>query len=378
LRRVATLVARAEPPEAVFAAVAAEAGQLLAVDFAALIRYDEPDMMEVMGLWQTARGTVPTPVGDRLPLGGHNVTTLVHRTRRAARTERADSTGVIGRIATTQSRYHSACGVPVSAESRLWGAMLVGFMRDEVLPSDTEARLSGFAELVATAIVNAEARTEVAASRARIIAAADLVRQRIERDLHDGAQQRLVSLALRLRDAQAEVPPGLGELHAKLGNAVTSANDALHEVQEIARGIHPAVLASGGLRPALRALARRSPVPVRVDVLAEQRMPEHVEVSAYYVVTEALTNAAKHARASAVSIRVEVAGDMLRVAVTDDGAGGAVVGGGTGLVGLKDRVEALGGRLRLDSPGGGGTSLTTELPITTVGVSSVGPGTGRG
>ena len=378
LRRVATLVARAEPPEAVFAAVAAEAGQLLAVDFAALIRYDEPDMREVMGLWQTARGTVPTQVGNRLPLGGHNVTTLVHRTRRAARTDRAHSTGVIGRIANTELRYHSACGVPVSAESRLWGALLVGFMREEVLPSDTEARLSGFAELVATAIANAEARAEVAASRARIIAAADLVRQRIERDLHDGAQQRLVSLALRLRDAQAEVPPGLDDLRAKLGNAVTSANDALGEVQEIARGIHPAVLASGGLRPALRALARRSPVPVRVDVLAEQRMPEHVEVSAYYVVTEALTNAAKHARASAVSIRVEVAGELLRVAVTDDGTGGAVVGGGTGLVGLKDRVEALGGRLRLDSPGGGGTSLTAELPITTVGVSSVRPGTGRG
>ena len=360
-----------------FAAVAAEAGQLLAVDFAALIRYDEPDMREVMGLWQTTRGTVPTPVGNRLPLGGHNVTTLVHRTGRAARTDRAHSTGVIGRIANTELSYHSACGVPVTVQGRLWGAMLVGFMRDEVLPPDTETRLSGFAELVSTAIANAEARAEVAASRARIIAAADQVRQRIERDLHDGAQQRLVSLALRLRDAQAEVPPGLGELHAKLGNAVTSANDALDEVQEIARGIHPAVLASGGLRPALRALARRSPVPVRVDVLAEQRMPEHVEVSAYYVVTEALTNAAKHARASAVSIRVEATGDLLMVAVTDDGAGGAVVGGGTGLVGLKDRVEALGGRLRLDSPDGGGTSLTAELPITTVGVSSVRPGTGR-
>ena len=328
-----------------FAAVAAEAGQLLAVDFAALIRYDEPDMREVMGLWQTARGAVPTPVGNRLPLGGHNVTTLVHRTRRAARTERAHSTGVIGRIANTELRYHSACGVPVSAESRLWGAMLVGFMRDEVLPADTEARLSGFAELVSTAIANAEARAEVAASRARIIAAADQVRQRIERDLHDGAQQRLVSLALRLRDAQADVPPELGELRPKLGNAVTSANDALDEVQEIARGIHPAVLASGGLRPALRALARRSPVPVRVDVLAEQRMPEHVEVSAYYVATEALTNAAKHARASAVSIRVEVAGDVLTVAVTDDGTGGAVVGGGTGLVGLKDRVRGAWRRL---------------------------------
>jgi signal transduction histidine kinase len=378
LRRVATLVARAEPPEAVFAAVAAEAGQLLAVDFAVLVRYDEPDMMEVAGLWTTAEGTPPTPVGNRLPLGGQNVSTLVHRTRRAARTDRSDGTGVVGQIAAAAAGYQSAVGVPVSVESRLWGTMLVGFMRDEVLPSDTEARLSGFAELVATAIANAEARAEVAASRARIIAAADLVRQRIERDLHDGAQQRLVSLALRLRDAQTEVPPGLGELHAKLGNAVTSANDALGEVQEIARGIHPAVLASGGLRPALRALARRSPVPVRVDVLAEQRMPEHVEVSAYYVVTEALTNAAKHARASAVSIRVEVAGELLRVAVTDDGDGGAVVGAGTGLVGLKDRVEALGGRLRLDSPGGGGTSLTAELPITTVDVGSVRPGAGRG
>ena len=374
LRRVATLVARAEPPEAVFAAVAAEAGQLLAVDFAALIRYYEPDMMEVMGLWQTARGTVPTPVGNRLPLGGYNVTTLVHRTRRAARTDRADGTGVIGRIANTQSRYHTACGVPVSVQSRLWGAILVGFMRDEVLPSDSETRLSGFAELVSTAIANAEVRAEVAASRARIIAAADQARQRIERDLHDGAQQRLVSLALRLRDAQAAVPPGLDELRAQLDDAVASANDALDEVREIARGIHPAVLATGGLRPALRALARRSPVPVRVDVLAEQRLPGHVEVSAYYVVAEALTNVAKHARASAVSIRAEVAGHLLRVTVTDDGTGGAVVGGGTGLVGLKDRVEALGGRLRLYSPDGGGTSLTAELPVTTAGDSSVRPG----
>jgi signal transduction histidine kinase len=198
--------------------------------------------------------------------------------------------------------------------------------------------------------------------------AGDIERRRIERNLHDGAQQRLVALALRLRDAQAEVPPGLGELRAKLGNAVTSATDALDEVQEIARGIHPAVLASGGLRPALRALARRSPVPVRVDVLAEQRMPEHVEVSAYYVVTEALTNAAKHARASAVSIRVEMAGDLLTVAVTDDGAGGALVGGGTGLVGLKDRVEALGGRISLRSPPGTGTALCAELPVTNAGI----------
>jgi signal transduction histidine kinase len=374
LRRVATLVAQAKPPEAVFAAVAAEAGQLLAVDFAALIRYDEAEMIEIVGLWTAEEGVPPTPLGTRLPLGGENVSTLVFRTHRAARMYRADATGTISRIAVGEWGWQSAVGVPVSAESRLWGVLLAGSISDEVPPPDSEARLTGFAELVSTAIVNAEARAEVAASRARIVAAADQARQRIERDLHDGAQQRLVSLALWLREAQAAVPPGLDELRAELGNAVASANDALAEVQEIARGIHPAVLASGGLRPALRALARRSPVPVRLDLLADQRLPEHVEVSVYYIVAEALTNAAKHARASAASVRVEVAGKQLRVAVTDDGAGGAVVGAGTGLVGLKDRVEALGGRLRLDSPDGGGTSLTAELPITAVGGTSGRPG----
>jgi signal transduction histidine kinase len=265
-------------------------------------------------------------------------------------------------------------GVPVSAESRLWGVLLAGSTSDEVPPPDSEARLTAFAELVSTAIANAEARAEVAASRARIVAAADQARQRIERDLHDGAQQRLVLLALRLRDAQTTVPPELGALRAQLGSAVAAAGDALEEVHEIARGIHPAVLASGGLRPALRGLARRSLLPVRLDLLVDQRLPEHVEVSAYYVVAEALTNAVKHARASVVSIRAEVTGRLLRVAVTDDGIGGAMVAGGTGLVGLKDRVEALGGRLRLESPEGGGTSLTAELPITTVDVSSVRPG----
>jgi signal transduction histidine kinase len=292
------------------------------------------------------------------------VSTLVYRTRRAAQTDRAGATGMIGQVATREWGFQSTVGVPVDAESRLWGVLLVGFMSDEVLPSDSEARLSGFAELVSSAIANAEARAEVAASRARIIAAADQARQRIERDLHDGAQQRLISLALWLREVQAAVPPELGELRAQLDSAVAGVNDALDEVREIARGIHPAVLASGGLRPALRALARRSPVPVRLNVRVGQRLSEHVEVSAYYVVAEALTNAAKHARASAVSVDVEVEGAVLRVAVRDDGAGGAVVGGGTGLLGIKDRVEALGGGVQLDSPPGAGTQLTAELPIT--------------
>jgi signal transduction histidine kinase len=222
-------------------------------------------------------------------------------------------------------------------------------------------RLAGFTELLATAIANAGAQAEVTASRARIVAAADQARRRIERDLHDGAQQRLVSLALKLRAAQAAVPPELG---GQLDEAVAEATGALEELTEIARGIHPAILAERGLGAALKALARRSPIPVDLQVRAGERLPEPVEVSAYYVVAEALTNAAKHSGASEVSVEVEVAGDVLHVAARDDGAGGAGLARGTGLAGLKDRVEALGGRIFLDSRPGAGTSLKAEFPLT--------------
>jgi signal transduction histidine kinase len=205
---------------------------------------------------------------------------------------------------------------------------------------------------------------ELAASRARIIAAADQARRRIERDLHDGVQQRLVSLALQLRQAQAAVPPGLTDLSAELDRAVTAANSALDEVGEIARGFHPAILTSGGLRPAVRALARRSLVPIRLQECTDRRLPEHVEVTAYYVIAEALTNATKHARAAAINIRVEVAGDALIVTIRDDGIGDADPARGTGLTGLKDRVEALGGVMRIESPPDAGTMLRAELPLT--------------
>jgi len=197
--------------------------------------------------------------------------------------------------------------------------------------------------------------------RCRLVATADATRRRIERDLHDGAQQRLVSLGLRLRAAQAELPRELG---AQLDHAVAEAAGALDELGEIARGIHPAILAERGLAPALKTLARRSPVHVDLQVRVTDRLPEPVEVSAYYVIAEALTNAAKHARASTVSVQIEVAGNALLLAVRDDGAGGADFTGGTGLTGLKDRVEALGGRIFLDSPPGAGTSLRVELPLT--------------
>jgi signal transduction histidine kinase len=236
--------------------------------------------------------------------------------------------------------------------------------RSEPLPADTDARLAGFTKLVATAVANAEAQAALTASRARIVATADQARRRIEQDLHDGAQQSLVTLAVRLRAARAAVPLEFGELGAELDRAAAVATGALHELREIARGIHPAVLARGGLRFALNTLARRSPVRVDLEVRVDGRFPEPVEVSAYYIVAEALTNAAKHARASAVGVKAEVVGDLLRVTVRDDGVGGADLAGGSGLAGLKDRVEALGGRIVLHSPRGAGTNLRVELPLT--------------
>ena len=362
LRRVATLVARAAPPPEVFAAVAGEVGRLLAADFAVLVRFDPPDTLEVVGTWTSTGAPAPTPVGGRLPLGGQNVTTAVWRTARPARIDYDESiSGVIGQVATRDWGLRSSVGVPVSVEGQAWGAIVVALTGGEFLPADAEMRLAGFTELLATAIANAGAQAEVTASRARIVAAADQARRRIERDLHDGAQQRLVSLALKLRAAQATVPPELG---GHLDEAVAEAAGALAELTEIARGIHPAVLAERGLAPALRTLARRSPIPVDLQVRAGERLPEPVEVSAYYVVAEALTNAAKHSGASAVSVEVEVAGEVLRVAVRDDGAGGAGLARGTGLAGVKDRVDALGGRILLDSRPGAGTSLQAEFPLT--------------
>jgi signal transduction histidine kinase len=366
LRRVATLVARGGQPRDVFIAVAEEAGRLLAADFSVLIRYDPPTgTLEIAGSWLRAGPEPPAPVGGRLPLGGHSVSSLVYQTGRPARIddERDDLSGSAA-IAAGLRGFRSSVGVPVIIGGRSWGALVVAQRRRDVLPADTAARLAAFNELAGTAIANAEGSAEVAASRARVVAAADQARRRIERDLHDGAQQRLVSLALQLRQAQAAVPPELAELNAQLDAAVAAAGSALAEVGEIARGVHPAILTSNGLRPAVRALARRSPVPVRLAECTDRRLPEQVEVTAYYVIAESLTNAAKHARAAAVTVRAEVADDRLVVTIRDDGVGGADLARGTGLIGLRDRVEALSGVLRLESPPGAGTTLRAELPLT--------------
>jgi signal transduction histidine kinase len=248
-------------------------------------------------------------------------------------------------------------------EGSLWGSIGAGTARAE-FPADAESRMAAFTRLAATAIANADSRSELTASRARLVEASDQVRRQIERNLHDGTQQRLVSLALALRAAEAEVPPGLDRLRIQLSRTAGGLVEAVEDLQEISRGIHPAILAEGGLRPALKTLARRSPVPVELDVRdGAPRPPESVGVAAYYIVSEALTNTAKHARASVVRVEVDTDGTVLRLEIHDDGVGGANLSGGSGLVGLRDRVEALGGRLEIASPAGLGTALHVTIPI---------------
>ena len=532
LRRVATLVAQATPPQEVFAAVAEEVGRLLAADFATLVRYDPQDTLEVVGAWTRTGAPAPTPVGGRLPLGGRNVTTMVYQTGRPSRIDYRDVSGVIGQVASRDWGLRSSIGVPVSAESRLWGCMVVAFSRQGLLPlpADTEAQLAGFTELVATAIANtesraslarlaeeqaalrrvatlvaqgvppvqifsavsdevaglfgaqagvlrfehdgpavvfvgvsktlelpvgtrwefqpgmasaevyrtgrsarvdamdwssatrpvagaarrlgivssvgspiivegrlwgamnvvstdellpvglegrlenftellataianAESRSELAASLRRIVAASDQARRRIERDLHDGTQQRLVSLALAARTAEADVAAGRGDLRAGLARIAAGLADAVAELQELSRGIHPAALSGHGLGPALRALARRSAVPVDLDITGNARCPEPIEVAAYYVASEALANTMKHAQASHAEISLSTRHGSLLLSIRDDGVGGADPARGSGLAGLTDRVEALGGSIHLHSTAGAGTHITVDLPL---------------
>ncbi|HYZ56024.1 MAG TPA: GAF domain-containing sensor histidine kinase, partial [Streptosporangiaceae bacterium] len=360
LRRVATLVARAAAPEEVFASVTEEAGRLLGAHDAWMSRYDPDGAVRVVAAWISTGAALP--VGTRVNLGGRNVPTLVFQTGRAARID--DYAGASGPAAEAAREVGlgASVGVPISVEGRLWGVMNVGSTQ-EPLPAGTEARLAGFTELAATAIANAEAQAALTTSRARIVATADQTRRRIERDLHDGAQQRLVSLALQLRAAQAAAPPGASELDERLDGVAAGLTGVLDELREIARGLHPAVLADGGLRPALKTLARRSAVPVRLDIRTGDRLPEPVEIAAYYVVAEALTNTAKHAHASVVDVQVETGDGVLHVRVRDDGRGGADVTGGSGLAGLKDRAEALGGQILLHSVPGAGTDVQVSLPL---------------
>jgi signal transduction histidine kinase len=362
LRRVATLVARGAAPEEVFTAVAEEVGQLLPVDQAALCRYEPDGALTFLSQW--GKATAHFPVGSRWMLGGHNVGTLVFQTGRPARVDgyAESSSGALG-AGIREAGLLSAVGTPVIVEGRLWGLIPVASQREQPLPADTEARLASFTELVAAAIANAQSRAELLASRARIVAASDQARRRIERDLHDGTQQRLVSLGLAARTAEADVAAGRGDPRAYLARIAAGLADAAAELQELSRGIHPAILSEGGLGPALRTLARRSPVPVDLDVTATARCPEPIEVAAYYVASEALANAMKHAQATYVEMSLATLDGSLLLSIRDDGIGGADPGRGSGLAGLTDRVEALGGSIRLRSTAGAGTHITVDLPL---------------
>jgi len=360
LRRVATLVAQEAPPAEVFAAVTEEAGRLLRADHATTGRYVPDGTVSIVAGWDSTGAAAP--VCNHAEIGGQDLHTIMFQTGRPVRIDDlADVSGTAADLA-REVGLRAAVGVPITVEGRLWGFTVVE-SRGGPLPACTEARLAGFTELAGTAIANAEAQTALTSSRARIVATADATRRRLERNLHDGAQQRLVSLALELRAAEAAAPPDASELVEQLDGVAAGLDGVLDELREIARGVHPAILADGGLRPALKTLARRSAVPVHLDIHVDGRLPEPVEIAAYYTVSEALTNAAKHAGATAADVQVAESDGVLQVRVRDNGRGGADFSRGSGLVGLKDRAEALGGHLRLQSPRGAGTTLLITLPL---------------
>ena len=357
LRRLAMLVARGEPPEVLFAAVTKEVQRYFGGGTARLIRYEVDGTATLLA---NAGTESHVRVGERwegYPPTGLTVT--VRRTGRAARID--DYRDVPGAEVRLREGILSSVALPIHVNGRLWGMIAVGSGQAS-LPPDTEQRMTEFTELVATAVANAQSRAELITSRARIVAASDEVRRRIERDLHDGAQQRLVTLALRLRSA-AEPSSGRAELGTEIADVAAELMGVIDDLREISHGIHPAILSKAGLRPALRALGRRSAVPVELDVRVDGRLPEPVEVGAYYVVSEMLANAAKHARASMIQVDAETSGGTLRVRVHDDGIGGATPARGSGLLGLKDRIEALGGTFSVHSPAGHGTTVSCQLPV---------------
>jgi signal transduction histidine kinase len=363
LRRVATLVARGIDPAEVFSAVAEEIRRLLGADSAAMGRFD-PDGTSAVIVSNVGENPVNLPVGTRRELRDYLAPAAVWRTGRPAQVNEDAWRSVSDPVADAlrEAGVRSLAASPIIVEGRLWG-VVSAWNRQGPFSAGTADRMADFTELLATAIGNAESRAELAASRARIVAAADQVRRRIERDLHDGTQQRLVSLGLELRLAQGMVPAELGELEAEIARVADELTGVVEDLREIARGIHPVILSEGGLGPALRTLARRAAIAVELEVPALGRLPEPVEVAAYYVCSEALTNATRHARASVVSIALEERDGCLHLSIRDDGAGGADPARGSGLIGLRDRVEALGGSLEVSSPPGEGTLIGVQLPL---------------
>jgi signal transduction histidine kinase len=359
LRRVATLVARGGSPESVFAAVAEEVCLLLRVETAKIQRFEADGAATFVAGWGEPEFAVA--VGTRLALEGDNISSLVYRTGRPARVDDyAAATGPGAELAAGLG-LRSAVGSPVVVEGRLWGAVIAGSRHVASLPAGIESRIGEFTELVAAAISNIEARSDLAASRARIVAASDDERRRVVRDLHDGAQQRLVHTIVTLKLASRALRREEERAPALVAEALTHAERANVELRELAHGIMPAVLTHGGLRAGVDALASRMPVPVENGVSVD-RLPSTVEATAYFVVAEALTNVAKHARARHAVVNARLEAGTLRLDVRDDGVGGARHDG-SGLMGLCDRLAVLDGRLWIESPVGGGTVVAAAVPL---------------
>jgi len=357
LRRVATLVAQGASPEELFAAVADEVAGIIDIPVVTVQRYETDGTFTLLAITGEANFTV----GSRWPIDEDGIAGMILATGRPARKD--DNTGMPGPLGDDGREVTvSTVGVPIVVEGSIWGFMGAA-KPGRPIPTDAEARLARFTELVATAVSNATTRSKLIVSRARIVAAGDEARRRIERNLHDGTQQRLVALGLDIQTLNDGVPSDLQQTKSGLERLGDELEAVLEDVRELSHGLHPGLLAQAGLGPSLRALARRSPIPVKLDVNISERPSDSTETAVYYVISEALANAAKHAHASDVSVALTTSGGEIRAVIEDDGRGGAEAGAGSGLIGLIDRVEALGGRFALDSPPGHGTRISIEMPL---------------
>jgi signal transduction histidine kinase len=361
LRRVATLVARGTRHDELFAVVTEEIGRSLPAEYAHLGRYEPDGTLVVIGAWDDGAGE-HIAVGSRGTVAGKKLVTSVFETGRSARMDDyADASGP-PRIGARERGVCSAVGTPIMVDGRVWGVAVAGSFGEQRLPEDAEARIGSFTDLVATAIVNAESLAALTASRVRIVAAGDESRRQIRRDLHDGAQQRLVQAVILLKLAQRALPDDDTNTGELVTDALSHAEQAHLELRELAHGILPAALLRSGLRAGVESLVSRVSLPVSVDVSVE-RVPASVEATAYFVISEALTNVVKHARCDRAGVLARCEHGELRVEVRDDGVGGAQGRDGTGLRRLQDRVSAFDGRLVLESSPGRGTRVSAFLPI---------------
>jgi signal transduction histidine kinase len=362
LRQVATLVAADPDPRRLFDCVCEELGGVLGVESTDMIRYEGDGTATVVGAW-AATGAPAFPVGTTVPVEGDTVTAKLHRSGRPERVD--DYSGVAGELAARLRKFGvvTAVGAPITVAGRLWGAIMAVGDRPRIFPPDTEQRIAGFAELVTAALANADAREQLAASRARIVEAGYEERRRLERDLHDGAQQEFVAAGLSLRLAREKWSDEPDQAQRLVDTALEQLQTGLRDLRDLAAGIHPSILSDRGLAAALQALATRCAVPVELGRLPTGRLPAAVETTAYFVVAEALTNAAKHARCGHAEVGVRLEDGCTVVEVRDDGVGG--IGGleGSGLRGLADRVSALRGDLDIESPPGRGTTIRARIPL---------------